>query len=250
MRVNGRSGLWAVSSGQSPKLTAQSILFGALLLASGCSWFTDFKQQPKVDPWETPADTIQPRANPQMSVPIYGTSAPGFAYGRGTAHASIDSMSNIVNPVPADSISLRNGGQQYTINCAVCHGALGAANGPVTRFARFVLPIGPGSNAATNMTDGAIFGIIRNGRGLMQPYNRIEERERWDLINYLRAIQRGTVTPTTTRVGRPGETGDLVPGASFTAPTRPAPYYRPPTAAPAPATTPTPAPAPAPPRTP
>ena len=38
---------------------------------------------------------------------------------------------------------------------------------------------------------GVIFGIIRNGRGLMPPYNRIEENDRWDLINYLRALQAG-----------------------------------------------------------
>ncbi|MGH7677614.1 MAG: c-type cytochrome [Gemmatimonadaceae bacterium] len=217
-----------------------------LLLASGCSWFTDFKQQPKVDPWETPADTIQPRANPQMSVSIYGTAAPGFAYGRAQTIAAVDSMSSLVNPIPADERSLRDGGQQFQINCSVCHGALGAGNGPVTRFRFPPMPIGAGSRAATQLSDGYIFGIIRNGRGLMPPYNRIEEHERWDLINYLRALQRGTVTPTTTRVGRPGETGDLVPGPSLTAPTRPAPYFRPATVAPtttpvaAPATQPTP----------
>ena len=47
---------------------------------SGCAWFTDFKQQPKLDPWETPADTIPMRANPQFSVPVYGSAAPGFAF--------------------------------------------------------------------------------------------------------------------------------------------------------------------------
>lgn len=211
------------------------------LLLSACTWFTDFKQQPKVDPWETPADTIQPRANPQMSVPMYGTAAPGFAYGRAPTIAALDSMSSLVNPVPADERSLRDGGQQYQINCSVCHGALGNGDGPIVRFRFPAFPIGAGSKAATQFTDGYIFGMIRNGRGAMPSYNRIEERERWDLINYLRALQRGTVTPTTTRVGRPGETGDLVPGPSLTAPTRPAPYFRPATAAPA--TTPVAAPA-------
>ncbi|MDB4889586.1 MAG: hypothetical protein JWL61_1441, partial [Gemmatimonadetes bacterium] len=44
-----------------------------------CSWFTDFKQQPKPDPWESPSDTIAMRGNPQFSVPVYGTLAPGYA---------------------------------------------------------------------------------------------------------------------------------------------------------------------------
>ena len=197
-----------------------------VVLAGACSWFTDFKQQPKLDPWETPSDTIAMRGNPQGSVPIYGTAAPGFAYGRAQTIAAVDSMSPLVNPVSADERSLRAGGQLFQINCAVCHGPAGAGDGPVTKFRYPPMPIGAGSKAATQYSDGYIFGIIRNGRGLMPPYNRIEESERWDLINYLRAVQSGAANATTTRVGRPGETGDLVPGASYAAPTRPAPSYK------------------------
>jgi mono/diheme cytochrome c family protein len=204
-----------------------------LFVLSSCSWFTDFKQQPKLDPWETPSDSIAMRGNPQGSVPIYGSAAPGFAYGRAQSNAAVDSMSSITNPVAADERSVRNGGQLFQINCAVCHGPSGAGDGPVARFRYPSMPIGAGSKAATQYSDGYIFGVIRNGRGLMPPYNRIEEAERWDVINYLRAIQSGTANATTVRIGRPGETGDLVPGASQTAPTRPAPYYRPASAAPA-----------------
>ncbi len=84
--------------------------------------------------------------------------------------------------------------------------------------------IGSGSNAGANaqITDGYIFGMIRNGRGLMPPYNRIEEMDRWDIVNYVRTLQgKGTIAADTTH-GRPGETGALVP----VGPTRPAPYYR------------------------
>jgi mono/diheme cytochrome c family protein len=207
----------------------------ALAGVSGCEQvgtvLTDFKRQPKVDPWETPADTIAPRANPQGSVPIYGSMAPGFAYGRSQTVATVDSMSRLTNPVAADERSLRNGGQQFAINCSVCHGALGAGDGPVTKFGYPPMPIGAGSNAATRLSDGYIFGMIRNGRGLMPPYNRIEEPDRWDLINYLRAIQTNPGSPPNVPTGRPGENGSLVPGPSLTAPTRPAPYARPAAAA-------------------
>jgi mono/diheme cytochrome c family protein len=198
-----------------------------LCTITSCSWFTDFKQQPKLDPWETSSDSIAMRANPQGSVPIYGSVAPGFAYGRAQTIAAVDSMSGLINPVAADARSVQNGGQLFQINCAVCHGSLGAGDGPVRRFGYPTMPIGAGSKAATQYSDGYLFGIIRNGRGLMPPYNRIEESERWDVINYMRAIQSGAANATTVRVGRPGETGDLVPGASQSAPTRPAPYYRP-----------------------
>lgn len=207
-----------------------AVLSVAALVLSACNWFTDFKRQPKLDPWETANDTIAMRGNPQMSVPIYGTSAPGFAYGRAPTHGAIDSMAAIANPVASDERSLREGRKLYAINCAVCHGDRGAADGPVVQFGLPVLPIGAGTKAATQYSDGYIFGIIRNGRGLMPPYNRIEERERWDLINYLRAVQSGAANVPVGAVGRPGETGALLPGASPTAPTRPAPFYKPVTA--------------------
>jgi mono/diheme cytochrome c family protein len=203
-----------------------------LFLLSSCDWFTDFRRQPKIDPWETPADTIAPRANPQNSVPLYGTAAPGFAYGRHAAIADVNAMAGITNPVSADERSLRNGRMQYQINCAVCHGNLGTGDGPVTKFGFPPMPIGAGSNAAGQLSDGYIFGIIRNGRGLMPPYNRIEEGERWDLINYLRAIQRGGAAAAAGPVGRPGATGNFVPGPSQTAPTRPAPFFKAPSTTP------------------
>jgi mono/diheme cytochrome c family protein len=152
-------------------------------------------------------------------------------------------MAAIPNPVPSDERSLREGHKLYEINCAVCHGERGAADGPVTKFGLPVLPIGAGTKAASQFSDGVIFGIIRNGRGLMPPYNRIEENERWDLINYVRAMQAGSAPGG--QVAPPGVTGDAVPGASVTAPTRPVPYYHPPISSPAPAST-TPAAAPTP----
>ena len=209
------------------------VLLAGFVAVAGCEQvgtvLTDFKRQPKIDPWESPADTIAARGNPQGSVPIYGSVAPGFAYGRSQTVASVDSMSRLVNPNAADERSLRNGGQQFQINCSVCHGNLGAGDGPVTKFGYPPMPIGAGSNAATRLSDGYIFGMIRNGRGLMPPYNRIEESDRWDLINYLRAIQANPASPPNVPMGRPGENGSMVPGPSLTAPTRPAPYYRTPT---------------------
>ena len=69
--------------------------------------------------------------------------------------------------------------------------------------------------------------MIRNGRGAMPTYNRIEEMDRWDVVNYLRGLQGKLPQPVPTGpVGYPGQTGDALPGATMTAPTRPVPYYR------------------------
>jgi len=46
-------------------------------------------------------------------------------------------------------------------------------------------------------------------------------------VNYVRSLQGKIAIAADTSHGRPGETGSLVPGATQTGPTRPAPYHRP-----------------------
>ena len=214
---------------------ARGLVVLATTFLASCSWFTDFKQQPKIDPWETAADTIAFRGNPQGSVPIVGSAAPGFQYDRAATPQNVTAMASIPNPIPADSASVNRGRINFQITCAVCHGALGMGNGNATKYGFPMIGIGAGSNAANTLTDGYIFGMIRNGRGLMPSYNRIEEPDRWDIVNYLRSIQGKGIVAADTSHGLPGETGTLVPGATRMGPTRPSPYYHAAAAAPAPA---------------
>jgi len=214
----------------------------ALLLVpvafGGCDWFTNFTRQPKIDPWEvatmdsTKRDSLPPRGNPQGSVPMLGGSPPDFVVSYGRFPLTVDSMSSMRNPTAPSDSSIANGHKYYAINCAVCHGDTGDGNGTVTQF-NFP-KISLRSEAALGRSDGYIYGMIRNGRGLMPTYNRIEHMDRWDVVNYIRGLQGrlGRTVPTGP-VGTPGETGDKVPGPTMTAPTRPSPHYRG-TAAPAP----------------
>ena len=200
---------------------------GALALTialTACSWFTDFKEQPKVDPWESPNDSIPMRGNPQFSVSIYGSAAPGYAVSRASLPSTIDSMASIPNPVPADARSLANGRKYYSINCAVCHGDAGKGDGPIVAKGFPPIPLAGPASPAPGRTDGYIWGMMRNGRGLMPSYNRIEELDRWDVVNYVRGLQ-GRYAVQTGPLGLPGETGDKLPGPSETGPTRPSPYY-------------------------
>jgi mono/diheme cytochrome c family protein len=164
------------------------------------------------------------RGNPQFSVPIYGSAAPGYAVSRASLPTTIDSMASIPNPVPADARSLLNGRKNYTINCAVCHGYEGKGDGPIVAKGFPPIPLVGPASPAPGRTDGYIWGMMRNGRGLMPSYNRIEELDRWDVVNYLRGLQ-GRYAVQIGPVGLPGETGDKVPGYSQTGPTRPSPYY-------------------------
>ncbi len=209
------------SAVRGPRQLALLVIVPAL---SACSWFTDFKEQPKIDPWESVADTVPARGNPQNSVPVYGTVAPGYAVSRMALPATLDSMASIANPVVADERSLHNGRMYYQINCAVCHGESGKGDGVILK-AKAIFPPPLIGASAEGKSDGYIFGIMRNGRGAMPSYNRIEEMDRWDVVNYIRGLQ-GKYQVATGPVGLPGETGDKVPGPSQSGPTRPSPSYK------------------------
>lgn len=212
------------------RLRALLAVMPVMLIMGGCEWFTDFKRQPSIWTWEPVKDSLTPsRGNPQMSVPVTGMTVAGFQVSYSPLPGTLDSMAGLANANPASEASLLNGRKYYSINCAVCHGDAGIGDGPATKYGM------PGINLITDITrgrtDGYIFGIIRNGRGLMPPYNRIEEPDRWDVVNYLRALQAGGRTVATGPLAAPGITGDKLPGVTRTAPTRQAPFTAPGSAA-------------------
>ncbi|MCC7053454.1 MAG: cytochrome c [Gemmatimonadaceae bacterium] len=210
----------------------------APMALGACSWFTDFRDQPAIQPWDSVADTIAPRGQPVNSVPVTGAQTPGYTISYAAFPAVLDSFNVVVNPRNAASLSkaeldssINNGHRYYQQNCATCHGDTGVGNGPVTKYGM------PGISLLTDMTkartDGYIYGMMRNGRGVMPSYNRIEEPDRWDVVNYVRGLQgRLGRTVATGAFGYPGQTGWTIPTYTNTAPTRPAPMWRP-SAAPA-----------------
>ena len=215
-----------------PRLLLRAALAVVLPLSLGaCDWFTDFKNQPKVEPWEplsqNDADTTHaPRGQPQYSVPVTGTFVAGYQISYRPLPQVIDSIAGAVtNPTAPSEASLLNGRKYYTINCAVCHGDTGAGNGPSVKYG--MAGISLLSDVTKGRPDGYIYGIMRNGRGLMPTYNRIEEMDRWDVVNYVRALQgRIPNTAGVGPVGYPGQNGATVPGYTASAPTRPAPMWR------------------------
>ncbi len=207
-----------------------------MLGLGACEWFSDFKRQPTLSTWEVVGDSTRPsRGNPQNSVPLGGTGVSGFQISYSALPATIDSFNVLVNPSAATDASIENGYKYYQINCVPCHGDSGMGDGPVTKYGM------PGIALVTDVTkarsDGYLYGMIRNGRGLMPPYNRIEDMDRWDVVNYLRGLQgalgrKVAVGP----LAAPGVTGKMLPGATRMAPTKPVPYYHAPVAGPVPVT--------------
>ncbi len=196
-----------------------------------CTWFTDFKRQPKIDPWEPLSQrdgdtTTPPRGQPKYSVPITGTSAAAYMISYSPLPGVIDSFAPVPNPVAVDERSVENGRKYYQINCAVCHGIAGNANPKAASSGIIGIPLM--TDRVKGLTDGYLYGMMRNGRGLMPSYNRIEEHDRWDVVNYVRTLQGKTqFKPDSSPAGYPGENGVSVPGPSLSAPTKPAPYLHP-----------------------
>ncbi len=211
-------------------LRATVIVAGTLTFGA-CDWFTDFKQQPSVHPWgEFSADSGELkgfRGQPAGSVGTNGTLVSVYQVSGQPMPATVDSMSSLANPVSADERSLLNGRKYFQINCAVCHGENGDGNGALKQLnPAYGFPPSLLTDQAKGRSDGYVWGMIRNGRGLMPPYNRIEESDRWDVVNYLRGLQ-GKYAVTVGPVGRPGETGDKLPGVTRLGPTVPAKYFHP-----------------------
>jgi mono/diheme cytochrome c family protein len=186
----------------------------ALLLVAGCDWFIDFKRQPSLWTWEAFGDSITVRGAPQGSVPFGGTAMAGFQVSYTPGIAQVESLAVLPNPVPVSDSSLANGRKYYQLNCAVCHGDRAAGDGTATRFG--MVPINLTLDITKNRSDGYIWGMMRNGRGLMPNYNRIEERDRWDVVNYLRGLQ-GMLPGRTVESGAlapPGVTGAALPSTT------------------------------------
>jgi mono/diheme cytochrome c family protein len=204
------------------------------LAFSACSWFTDFKDQPAIQPWDSVADTIAPRGQPANSVPITGVLTPAYTFSYRPLPNVVDSMSVLVNPKDPAKLSaadmdssIANGRRYFQQNCSVCHGDAGNGLGPATKYG--VPAIGIIGDGTKGRTDGYIYGMMRNGRGSMPSYNRIEEPDRWDVVNYVRGLQGkfpGRTIPVGP-LGYPGQTGYTIPTFTNTAPTRPVPFAKP-----------------------
>lgn len=93
-------------------------------------------------------------------------------------------------PMTMNDEVLERGHQRYTIYCQPCHDARGDGRGIL--FQRASVPTGNyHTEKILNYTDGELFDIITNGRGLMSGYRwPIPPSDRWAIVAYVRELQR------------------------------------------------------------
>jgi copper transport protein len=91
------------------------------------------------------------------------------------------------NPVQADERSLSIGESYYLANCAACHGIDGLGDGPTAQRLGWTLT--PLDQELPQLSDGALsyrIAVGTVGTGMPGFASTLAERDRWDLVNYLR----------------------------------------------------------------
>lgn len=139
-------------------------------------WVSFMEIQPSYKPMEHPLPV------PADSIPIQGA-------------AYTLSIGVPVNPVKADDTSIQRGAELFRIDCVMCHGKEGKGDGVIGTFFKFK-PANLTTFDVQQNSDGALFLVISRGvEGRMPPLNEnFDERERWDLVNFIRTL--GTSSPT------------------------------------------------------
>jgi mono/diheme cytochrome c family protein len=137
-------------------------------------WISFMEIQPSYSPQEDPLPL------PASSVPVQGA-------------AYIPALGAPPNPVPADEASLARGKTQFEINCVICHGATGRGNGPFAAFLNPTKPTNLLEGRPVTLSDGELFMVITDGVAGTMPSlkeNLPTADMRWDVVNYVRSLQR------------------------------------------------------------
>lgn len=145
------------------------------------SWFTTMRRQVSIKPFsgQDLRDSAQRMPAPG-TVPITGH------------EDSLDLTTDLKwlkNPVPPTAASLQRGEILYNTYCIVCHGPTGHSNGTVV--SKFVPPPDITQELTQDRSDGYIYAMIQEGRGIMPKYgDKIRNAtDRWDVVNYVRKLQ-------------------------------------------------------------
>jgi mono/diheme cytochrome c family protein len=78
----------------------------------------------------------------------------------------------------------------YNINCGICHGAKGVANGPIAAGGYVGGVANLTAGAYVKMADGTMFHSITYGKGVMGSYaSQVSRAQRWMIIKYIRTLQ-------------------------------------------------------------
>lgn len=138
-----------------------------------------------------------------LQQPVAGTIPRGYSvfhYGPGEEEAARAGR-ELQNPYRATARTLDEGKALFETYCAVCHGAQGAGDGPIS--GKIPPPPSYLSDRLAAFPQGRIFHVITMGAGKMPFYAaQLTADERWKIVTYVHTTLQGHVDqPSSTTHG-------------------------------------------------
>lgn len=186
-----------------PRHFLNIFLFAVLLAVLGLNFvlrrdpgqrnFEVFPEMANSVAYETQAENpVVPGGNTAL-LPVSGTIARGFMplHYDATPEEAKRAGAELTNPFATnDTKAIDRGATVYSNFCAVCHGATGLGDGPVTTRGFPPPPSLMGENALT-MADGQMFHVLTYGQKNMPSYSsQVTREDRWKVTLYVRSMQR------------------------------------------------------------
>jgi len=129
--------------------------------------------------------------------PVSGTIPRGyqlFHYGPGEPEAERAGR-ELHNPYPANPATLEEGKALFQTYCAVCHGAEGKGDGPIS--SKIPPPPSYRSDRLMEFAPGRIFHVVTLGTGKMPSYaTQLSANERWKIVTYVHTVLQGKAEQT------------------------------------------------------
>lgn len=170
-----------------------AVLLGRDLSRPNVEFLPEMKYSPAYGAYDSNPNFPNGRT---LQEPVAGTIARGERplHYTATKEEALRAGEELRNPLTAPPAELRRsvqrGAEVYRISCAVCHGAGGQGDGPVTKRG-FPPPPSLLLGKSLQMKDGQLFHILTYGQGGMSSFaGQLAPRRRWDVINYVRQLQR------------------------------------------------------------
>jgi mono/diheme cytochrome c family protein len=120
-----------------------------------------------------------------VAVTLVAGAALTSAWAQGEWKAPADAKAT-KNPVKG----VGNAKKNVETNCVTCHGASGKGDGPAAAALPPPKPADWTSAKIQAESDGELFWKISNGRGAMPPWKHLPEKDRWEIVNYIRTLKK------------------------------------------------------------
>ncbi len=110
----------------------------------------------------------------------------GLAWAQGEWKADPKCVSSAKNTVKG----VGNAKKTIETNCVTCHGPGGKGDGPAAAALPPPKPADWTSGKVQAESDPVLFCKISDGRGAMPPWKHLPEKDRWEIVNYLRTLKK------------------------------------------------------------